>query len=172
MQSLGYLREVFHEIGTRSVQYFGDLDPAGIRIPRLANAKTTGMGLRPVEPDDRSHQRLLELGREKAEPKSAPLKCVAQDLEWLKNIAPRAAAPPRSLAQEHVGWELLRTSAWHIGDTWCVATRMPGSSEPSKIAISRSFYVRRCHHPTTSVSFNAAPRLVARADSRRWIRRF
>ena len=121
MHSIGYLREVFHEIGTRSVRYFGDLDPAGIRIPRLANAKTTGLGLPPVEPDDWSYQRLLELGREKAKPRSAPLECVAQDLEWLKNIAPRAAAvfaQRRSLPQVHVCWELLlRTSAWHIGDT-------------------------------------------------------
>lgn len=115
MHSVGYLEEIFCAIGNRAVRYFGDLDPSGLRIPRLASAKATGQGLPMVEPDLWSYCRLLELGSQKARPESGPLECEPEDIEWLGTLAHRAAdlfAGGCWLPQEHVGWELLRNSTW------------------------------------------------------------
>lgn len=86
MHSVGYLEEIFREIGSRAIHYFGDLDPPGLRIPRLASAKAAGLGLPMVEPDFWSYRRLLEMGAQKAKPATGPVECEAQDLEWLNGF--------------------------------------------------------------------------------------
>ncbi len=119
MHSVAYIGEVFREIGSHPIRYFGDLDPPGLRIPRLASAKASSLGLPIVEPDTWSYRRLLELGRRNAEAQTEPLDYAAQDLEWLKDLARQVSAlfaQRCRLAQEHVGWELLRASTWDPGD--------------------------------------------------------
>jgi len=119
MHSLGYVEEIFREIGNRAVRYFGDLDPPGLRIPRLASAKAAGLGLPMIEPDLWSYRRLLELGYQKARPASGPLECEAEDMEWLQTLANQAAdlfARQCWLPQEHVGWEFLRNATWLPAD--------------------------------------------------------
>jgi len=118
IDSVAYLEEVFRGTGNRcAVRYFGDLDPRGLRIPRLASAKAAGLELPMIEPDTRSYRRPLEMGRQKAKPGRDPLECDARDMEWLRDLAPQAAelfARQCRLPQEHVNWELLQSSTWRL----------------------------------------------------------
>jgi hypothetical protein len=119
MRGVGYLEEIFRAIGNRAVRYFGDLDPPGLRILRLASAKAAGLGLPMTEPDLWSYRRLLELGSQKARPESRPLECEPEDMKWLQTLANQAAglfARHCWLPQEHVGWEFLRNATWLPAD--------------------------------------------------------
>ena len=117
MHSVAYIEEILRAVGgRRRVLYFGDLDPQGLRIPRLANAKAVELGLPAVEPDVWFYRRLLELGLEKATRATEPLECPSQDLAWLGDIADTAAAlfaQQRWLPQEHLGWDVLQSLSWN-----------------------------------------------------------
>jgi len=106
MHSVAYLGDIFREIGYHPIRYFGDLDPPGFRIPRLASAKAVGLGFPIVESNTWSYRRLLELGREMAEPQTESIDYAAQDLEWLKGLAPEVTAL----------FAVLRTATWDPGD--------------------------------------------------------
>jgi hypothetical protein len=116
MHSVAYLEEILRTIGEHtSARYFGDLDPTGLRIPRLASAKSVALGLPRIEPDLWSYRRLLELGSGKATVATEPLSCDQQDLAWLDELAGEANAlfaQNRWLPQEHVNWEILQPSVW------------------------------------------------------------
>jgi len=86
--------------GYHPIRYFCDLDPPGLRIPCLASAKAVGLGLPIVESDTWSYRRLLELGCEMTEPQTESIDYAAQDLEWLKGLAPEVTA----LFSVVVGW--------------------------------------------------------------------
>ena len=120
--SVTFLSEVFQELGgSRRVLYFGDLDPAGLRIPRVAAERARAAGLPPVEPHLWSYRELwrflpTEPGDANAvadateageEPDLQPA-----DLAWLGDLSGTVAPLLRSgrrLAQEHVGWTHLST---------------------------------------------------------------
>lgn len=105
------LADIFGELGgPRPVEYFGDLDPPGIEIPWRASRKAVAAGLPAVTPNLWAYRQLLESGngREGAwdgEPARG------EALEWLGELAEPARAlfaRNQRLAQEHVGWDVLR----------------------------------------------------------------
>lgn len=109
--SVRYLAGIFKEIGgTRRVQYFGDLDPAGVAIASRASASARQCGLPEIEPHLWSYEKLLELGQGKeVEWEGDPID--AATLAWLGRLAEPAQAlfaKRKRLAQELVGWEYLR----------------------------------------------------------------
>lgn len=116
MHSVSYIGKILRVIGDQpTVRYFGDLDPQGLRIARLASAKSVTLGLPPIEPDLWSYRRLLELGCGKATVAAEPVDCDEQDLTWLGELAGEANklfAQNRWLPQEHVNWEVLQPCVW------------------------------------------------------------
>jgi hypothetical protein len=116
MHSVSYIGEILRMIGDQhTIRYFGDLDPQGLRIPRLANAKAIALGLPAIEPDVWSYRRLLELGSGKATVTTEPVHCEEQDLTWLGPLANEVDAlfaKHHWLPQEHVSWEDLQSSTW------------------------------------------------------------
>ena len=106
-----YLTDIFAELaGSRRVNYFGDLDPQGLRIPQLASKIAQSLGLPRIEPHLPSYRRLLELasgqGQNHAVDEGAFNLC-----DWLEDCA----APTRHLfahhqrlPQEHLGWDALK----------------------------------------------------------------
>jgi hypothetical protein len=111
VDGIRYLGDLFEELGgPRRVSYFGDLDPQGLLIPQEASARVQAAGLPAVEPHLWSYRRLLELGAGRGqawegEPPSSTL------CDWLGECAEPARelfASRQRLAQEHVGWEILK----------------------------------------------------------------
>ncbi len=112
VEGVGFFAEIFRELGgPRRVFYFGDLDVAGLQIPHRANLRAREFGLPPVEPHLWSFRQLFTLGAgleqaAESEPASAAF------CDWLGELAGAARqlfASNQRLAQEHVGWEFLRT---------------------------------------------------------------
>jgi len=110
-EGVKYLATVFAELnGEREVYYFGDLDAAGLRIPRCASVRAVDAGLPPIQPHLWSYRELLRqtsFVRDDHERPSENLDC---DCAWLGDLAGAAESIIRSgqrIAQEHVGWELL-----------------------------------------------------------------
>jgi hypothetical protein len=106
-----YLPDIFAEIGgTRSVLYFGDLDPQGLRIPQEASLRAEAIGLSKIAPHLWSYRELLNRGARspqscEGEPPSLTL------CDWLGELSESARqvlALNQRIAQEHIGWEFLR----------------------------------------------------------------
>lgn len=116
-----YLATVFAELGgPREVFYFGDLDRAGLRIPRCASDRAKAAGLPPVQPHLWSYRELL--GRWRAAPDEGGLIDgeMDRDCAWLCELAEPARAILRSgrrIAQEHIGWEFLGREVLPPGET-------------------------------------------------------
>lgn len=112
VDGVAFLSEIFRELGgPRRVFYFGDLDAAGLRIPRRASARALMLGLPPVEPHVWSYYRLLESTANFAQP-AGDEAATLTDCEWLGELAGAAHAlcgANRRLAQEHIGWEFLHS---------------------------------------------------------------
>lgn len=114
--SVGFLAEVFRELGgSRRVLYFGDLDPAGLRIPRVAASRAVAAGLPPVEPHSWGYRALWGFRSVAAAvPESAEDVALEEaDLAWLGELGETASPWLRSgrrLPQEHLGWEFLRAA--------------------------------------------------------------
>lgn len=115
--SVEFLAEIFRELGgPRRVWYFGDLDPAGLSIPRVASERAVARGLPPIEPHGWSYRQLLRLSREIAdnpEAECASLELNEADLAWLTLPELRREVvgllrSGRRLAQEHLGWRQLQ----------------------------------------------------------------
>ena len=111
VDSVRRLDDVFTEIGgARPVEYFGDLDPTGLEIPVRASERAVRAGLPEVRPHLWSYRRLLEVGRGRegiweGEPARE------ETLRWLGDLADATRelfCRGRRLAQEQLGWELLR----------------------------------------------------------------
>ncbi|MCF7549780.1 hypothetical protein [Pseudonocardia sp. WMMC193] len=87
----------------RDLRYFGDLDPAGVRIP--SRVDTAARGLPPLRPAARLYRLLLQVGHPR------PGGSGAADLDWLpEEVRPRVAAlfgAGERLAQEWLGLEQL-----------------------------------------------------------------
>lgn len=113
-----FLRQIFAELGgPREVRYFGDLDGAGLRIPRRAARVAAAAGLPAVEPHWESYHWLLGM-TDGASPGEVIEETagIREDCEWLGELAGRAwevIAGGRRLAQERVGREfLVSTGRW------------------------------------------------------------
>jgi hypothetical protein len=107
-----YIADVFAELGgTRRVVYFGDIDPPGLQIPFQASAYAQAHGLPPVEPHLWSYRQLLDVGQGKEtdwDGEPADPFCA----DWLGELAEpvrRLFARGKRLAQEHIGWEFLKS---------------------------------------------------------------
>ena len=63
------LNDIFAALGgQRRVFYFGDLDPQGLFIPKVASARAQALGLPAVEPHLWSYRQLVKLGIERGHP--------------------------------------------------------------------------------------------------------
>lgn len=110
VEGVRYLAGMFSELGgVRRCVYFGDLDPPGLNIPQVASQKAVSLGLPVVEPHLWSYRHLLRLGSGSPweGPPPSPTLC-----DWLGDCAGPARewlAAGKRLAQEHVGYEFLRS---------------------------------------------------------------
>lgn len=112
-----YLSDIFTEVGgPRRVFYFGDLDPQGLLIPREASNRSQSLGLPPIEPHLWSYRKLLSLGAGRAQTwgceNITPTIC-----DWIADCAEptrQLFAAGKRIAQECVGWELLRAETAEI----------------------------------------------------------
>lgn len=105
------LNDIFAELDglPRPVLYFGDLDPAGLDIPRRASLRAVASGLPPIQPHTWSYQQLLALDSTHATPHES-LPVSEESLQWLGDLAEPARpllARGHRLAQEHLGWDFL-----------------------------------------------------------------
>lgn len=110
IDAIRHLPDLFAELGgQRPVLYFGDLDPAGLRIPQEASARARAAGLPPIAPHLWSYRHLLAHAPDALDPAegdSGPDTLC----DWLGELAgPVRAlfAARRRLPQEHLGWEFL-----------------------------------------------------------------
>ena len=114
VDGIRYLPDIFSEIGgPRRILYFGDLDPQGLLIPQEASARAQAAGLPAVEPHLWSYRQLLALGAGQGQPwEGEPPSSTLCD--WLGELADTVRhlfAAGQRLAQERVGWEVLRGAA-------------------------------------------------------------
>ena len=94
IDSVIFLRDLFVELGgQRPVFYFGDLDPAGLRIPRVASARAVAQALPPIQPHLESYRLLLRLAAEHSLylPVEA-LELNDLDLSWIEELAGEVSA--------------------------------------------------------------------------------
>jgi hypothetical protein len=107
------LSDIFAALGgPRRVFYFGDLDPQGLFIPKVASARAQAGGLPAVEPHLWSYRQLLTIGAGHGQPWDGGLPS-SEHCDWLGECAEpvrRLFAAGHRLAQEHVGWEFLKSS--------------------------------------------------------------
>ena len=106
-----YLKDIFEEIGgERRIFYFGDIDPQGLAIPQDASRVACEMKLPVVEPHLWSYRHLLAVGRNHSQEYEMDLK-TRPVWEWLEDCAApvhQLFVEGRRIAQEHLGWEVLR----------------------------------------------------------------
>ncbi|GDY23585.1 hypothetical protein LBMAG56_49320 [Verrucomicrobiota bacterium] len=111
VEAVGFLNEIFRELGgPRRVLYFGDLDSAGLRIPRRASERALRLSLPQIEPHVWSYQALLRFNAADAVVEEDDDVSDA-DLAWIGDLAESIRpllASGRRLPQEHIGWEYLR----------------------------------------------------------------
>lgn len=110
-----FLAEIFRELGgARPVFYFGDLDAAGLAIPRRAGRRAQELGLPAVEPHLWSYGQLLAIANGSGQQYEGEWKTPLAPLcDWLGKYAEPARqllAANLRLAQEHIGWEFLKTA--------------------------------------------------------------
>lgn len=106
-----YLITIFAELGgPREVFYFGDLDSAGLRIPRCASDRAETAGLPPIQPHLWSYRELLRTSPVATAEGDVDNGTMDRDCAWLGDLAEPAKLIIRSgqrRAQEHIGWEFL-----------------------------------------------------------------
>jgi hypothetical protein len=107
-----YLGDIFAELGgPRRIFYFGDLDPRGLQIPQDAAKHAKSTGCPAIEPHVWSYRQLFTLGSGRGQPWEGeePSSTLC---DWLGECAEPARilfASRQRLAQEHVGWEFLKS---------------------------------------------------------------
>ena len=111
MDSVSRLRDVFSEIGgDQPILYFGDLDPQGLRIPRVASKAAVKAGLPPVLPDLWSYAHLLGIGLQN--PLEVESDVTDLEFEWMGNQAQEVRELFKKkfrIAQESINWEWIRS---------------------------------------------------------------
>ena len=115
MDSVVRLHDIFDKIGgLRPVLYFGDIDPQGLRIPRVASAVAMQLGLPPIEPDLWSYEWLLKIGRPGQ--LSADNDTTEEDLAWINPLRTQILNTferTERVAQEGLNWEWLQSQSRH-----------------------------------------------------------
>lgn len=116
VDGIRYLPDILVELGGAGdlrVLYFGDLDPQGLVIPQEASAHARAAGLPAIEPHLWSYRALLDLGVVciKGWEGETPSPTLCDWLEGCGEPVRRLFAAGRRMAQEHVGWEFLRTTS-------------------------------------------------------------
>lgn len=112
IDSVGFLGRIFEELGgMRRVLYFGDIDAAGLRIPRRAALRAVSEGLPAIEPHLESYRWLLD-SADDGSADDAPDEATGlrEDCAWLGGLSATAwnlVAGGKRLAQERIGWEFL-----------------------------------------------------------------
>jgi hypothetical protein len=110
--SVEYLRDILAETGATAIEYFGDIDWDGIRIPLRASAKAIVRGLPPICAAEKWYSLLLDVAQDaeiRTDSRGTPLK----DEEWdwmpltIRERARTFLASGRRIPQELVGWECL-----------------------------------------------------------------
>jgi hypothetical protein len=114
LEAVTQLPELFAELThatAPSIRYFGDLDPAGLRIPRTASETAVRAGIPPIRPLPWAYRALI---RETPRPNTTDEKTVASapDFAWLEDPAfvQRAQslfAKKQRIPQEAFGYESL-----------------------------------------------------------------
>lgn len=114
LDSVVRLTDVFVEVGgPRTVLYFGDLDPQGLRIPQAASRRTHRQGLPPIHPHLWSYAALLDVASHKAVAVLDADRIEPAELTWLGDFAARTQTLMNAglrIAQEHLGWDYLSRS--------------------------------------------------------------
>ena len=111
-EGVRHLSEVFRELGgERPVYYFGDLDAAGLRIPRLADKTAREEGWSGVRPHRRSYAKLIDRIAETS-PKPYPNEEWPSEAEfiWLNGLSEKAKSLLREygrIAQEWLNLKCL-----------------------------------------------------------------
>jgi len=109
LDGIPFLKELEGEIGRiQHIDYFGDLDPEGIRIPASAAGRCSSLDLPVPQPLVWAYRLLLENGR------PVPLESLRETGDWTDWLGPDLAPQARELfqtrhrlAQEWVGHEVL-----------------------------------------------------------------
>lgn len=120
IDSVIFLWDLFVELGgPRPVFYFGDIDPAGLRIPRVASGRAVARALLPIQPHLDSYRLLLRLAAEL----SLYLPVEAQDLNdldlsWIEELSVEVSAVlcKARIPQELITIEHLRNLSESVSD--------------------------------------------------------
>ncbi len=119
IDGIAFLAELASETGpiTR-IDYFGDIDPEGLRIPQVAGTRCAQLGLPPPQALVPAYRFLLEKGS----PGPGPNGSFPEELcLWLgSELAPQVEALFRTgqrIAQEYLGWEVLSCSELVLQDS-------------------------------------------------------
>lgn len=114
LKSIGSFAEPARRMGIGRVEYFGDLDPAGLSIAAQLTEVAAREGLPTVVPAERWYRMMLELGGEAGatgDSSGGDAVAASSGVRWLPaELRPRATAwlnAGRALQQEIVGWEAL-----------------------------------------------------------------
>jgi hypothetical protein len=110
-ESVGFLAEIFREIGgVRSVRYFGDLDPAGLRIPQRASVRALRAGLPGAAAYHACYRWLLRTAGDRSVCADTEETAQRDECDWLGENADGAWAVlsrGHRVAQEHLNAEVL-----------------------------------------------------------------
>ncbi|KDN17042.1 hypothetical protein [Amycolatopsis rifamycinica] len=112
------IRSVSPDWALREIRYFGDLDVAGLEIPRHASIIAERLGLPEVRPATSLYAALLDVGRPADAKRTPRPQTVESAVRWLDD-AQRASASAvlmrgQRIAQEWVGMRALPASdRWH-----------------------------------------------------------
>ncbi|HEY5892352.1 MAG TPA: SbcC/MukB-like Walker B domain-containing protein [Chthoniobacterales bacterium] len=114
VDAISRLSDIFKEIGgIRPVYYFGDIDAAGLQIPQIASRRAVRhFSLPPIFAHLESYRWLLA-AKDKAVPYESSQILTEANYAWLDNLADPVREilnAGKRLAQEHIGWELLKNT--------------------------------------------------------------
>ena len=117
-RSVAYISDILEATGAPAIEYFGDLDSGGVRIPYRASAKAVEMQLPPILPATKWYELLLEMAGNITIATTLRGKRLTQgELSWLpariRQDAQAIMESGRRLPQELVGSEVLSRLSDH-----------------------------------------------------------
>ena len=108
IEGVRFLDEISNEIGViQKIDYFGDLDAEGLRIPIFVGNRCRELRFPEPQPLEWAYHWLLEQGRPAVTERSAE----SSSVQWLplslQQPVRQLFAQSQRIAQEHLGWEML-----------------------------------------------------------------